>query len=202
MIAIIDSGGANLTSVLSAFERLGVHPHFTADEAVIRSADKVVLPGVGAAGDAMATLTKHNLENVIPTLTQPVIGICVGMQLMFSHSEEGDTKTLGIFDAPVKRFKNTPGMAVPHMGWNKIRKAKDHALFHGLADENYFYFANSYHAPIGDFTIGSCSYSNDFTAIAAKGNFMGWQFHPERSGPIGAQIIRNFVELSAEDLSC
>lgn len=202
MIAIIDSGGANLTSVLSAFDRLGVKTIFTADEAIIRSADKVVLPGVGAANDAMRTLQKHKLVDVIPTLTQPVIGICVGMQLLFAASEEGDTKTLGVFDAPIKRFKNTPGMAVPHMGWNEIRKVKEHALFYGMEDENYFYFANSYHAPIGDFTIGSCSYSADFTAIAAKGNFMGWQFHPERSGPVGAQIIKNFCELSAEDLAC
>jgi glutamine amidotransferase len=202
MIAIIDSGGANLTSVLSAFDRLGIETVFTADEAVIRSADKVVLPGVGAAGDAMKKLHHHNLIDVIPTLTQPVIGICVGMQLLFAHSEEGDTKTLGIFDANVVRFKDTPGMAVPHMGWNEIRTVKDHPLFHGLPEKNYFYFANSYHAPVGDCTIGACSYSNDFTAIAAKGNFMGWQFHPERSGPVGAQIIKNFCELSAGDLSC
>lgn len=202
MIAIIDSGGANLTSVLSAFDRLGIKTVFTADESVIRSADKVVLPGVGAAADAMKKLHHHKLVDVIPTLTQPVIGICVGMQLLFKHSEEGDVDMLGIFDAPVQRFKDRPGMAVPHMGWNEIRKVKDHALFHGLSDENYFYFANSYHAPIGDYTVGSCSYSNDFTAIAAKRNFMGWQFHPERSGPVGAQIIKNFCELSAEDLSC
>ncbi len=202
MIAVIDSGGANITSVLSAFERLDIHPVFTSDEKIIRSADKVVLPGVGAAGDAMKTIDGHNLADVIRSLTQPVIGICVGMQLLFRESEEGNTKTLGIFDAPVQRFKDSPGMAVPHMGWNKVRKVKDHALFHGLDDDSYFYFANSYHAPVGDYTVGACSYSNDFTAIAAKGNFMGWQFHPERSGPVGTQIIRNFVEMSAEDLSC
>lgn len=202
MIAVIDSGGANLTSVLSAFDRIEAKTVFTADPDVIQSADKVMLPGVGAAGDAMRTIQKHGLEDVIRNLTQPVIGICVGMQLMFRESEENNTKTLGIFDAPVQRFKDTPGMAVPHMGWNKVRKVKDHALFHGLEDENYFYFANSYHAPVGDYTVGDCCYSNDFTAIAAKGNFMGWQFHPERSGPVGARIIRNFVEMSAENLTC
>lgn len=202
MIAVIDSGGANLTSVLSAFDRLDVRTIFTADADVIRSADKVMLPGVGAAGDAMRTIQKHGLEDIIRGLTQPVIGICVGMQLMFRESEENDTKTLGIFEAKVKRFKNMPGMAVPHMGWNSVRKVKDHALFHGMEDENYFYFANSYHAPLGDYTVGACSYSSDFTAIAAKGNFMGWQFHPERSGPVGARIIRNFVEMRAEDLAC
>lgn len=202
MIAVIDSGGANITSVLSAFERLGVHPVFTSDADVIRSADKVLLPGVGAAADAMRTIEGHELSDVIRSLTQPVIGICVGMQLLFRESEEGNVNCLGIFDAPVQRFKDAPGMAVPHMGWNKVRNVKDHPLFYNLDAENYFYFANSYHAPVGDYSVGVCSYSNDFTAIAAKGNFMGWQFHPERSGPIGAKIIQNFVEMKAEDLTC
>jgi len=202
MIAVIDSGGANIASVLSAFERIGVHPVFTADEKIIREADKVVLPGVGAAADAMKRVRGHGLEDVIRSLTQPVIGICVGMQLLFTESEEGNTKTLGIFDAPVKRFPQKPGMAVPQMGWNSVRRVKDHALFHGLPDENYFYFANSYYAPVGAYTLGQGSYADDFTAIAGQGNFLGWQFHPERSGHVGAQIIRNFVELSAEDLAC
>lgn len=200
MLAVIDSGGANITSVLAAFDRADTDYVFTSDADVIRSADKIVLPGVGAALDAMNTVQGHGLVDVIRGLTQPVIGICVGMQLLFRESEEGNVKTLGIFDAPVKRFPTKEGMAVPQMGWNNVSWRKDHPLLHNIPTNSYFYFANSYYAPVGDYTLGAGEYADDFTAIAARGNFMGWQFHPERSGPVGLQIIKNFLSLKPEDL--
>lgn len=202
MIAVIDSGGANITSVISAFERMDVHPVFTCDADVIRSAEKVILPGVGAAGDAMKKLEEYGLVETIRKLTQPVMGICLGMQLLYETSEEGNAVTIGAVDGQVRKFDTKPNMPVPHMGWNKVKKTKNHPLLTGVADGSYFYFVHSYYAPINDFTVGSCSYANDVTAIVAKGNFMGCQFHPERSGPVGQQIIRNFVELDAGDLIC
>ncbi len=193
MIVIIDSGGANITSVISAFDRMDVKTTFTSDIETIRSADKILLPGVGAAGDAMKTLKGHGLADIIPKLEQPVLGICLGMQLLFQSSEENDTTTLGAIPGRLKLFEAAKDMTVPHMGWNNIKKAKDHPLLHGLDDDSYFYFVHSFYAPVGGHTIGACNYGADFTAIAAKGNFMGCQFHPERSGPAGAKILKNFA---------
>lgn len=195
MIAIIDSGGANIASVTYALERLGETAQLTADPDAIRSADRVILPGVGAAKDAMRRLIDKDLVPVIQSLTQPVIGLCLGMQLLFAHSDEGDVDLLQIIDAPVQHFPRQDRLTVPHMGWNTVRKTADHPLLHGLADDSHFYFVHSYRAPVGDWTIGACDYGQPFTAIAAKGNFMGCQFHPEKSGAAGAAILKNFVEM-------
>jgi len=195
MIVIIDSGGANITSVISAFERLGVPTIFTRAANVIRSADKVILPGVGAAGDAMDKIKHYGLDQVIPSLTQPVLGICIGLQLLFTHSEENDANLLGIIPHSLARFTDTPSKTVPHMGWNNIKPLKaDHPLLHGLDEQSYFYFVHNYRAPVFAQTIASCTYEDEeFSAVVAKDNFTGCQFHPERSGKAGHQILSNFV---------
>ena len=195
MIVIIDSGGANITSVISAFERMDVETVFTKSPDIIRNADKLILPGVGAAKDAMARLEKSQLVDVIRNLQQPVLGICLGMQLLFESSEEGFVDTLNVVRGKVKRFTEHENMTIPHMGWNNVQKLGDHPLTHNIEQHSYFYFVHSYHATMTDNTIGSCHYGEDFTAITANKNFMGCQFHPERSGSAGQKILKNFLDL-------
>ena len=199
MIAIIDSGGANITSVRFALERFGVDSLLTADPAVISVAERVILPGVGAAPVAMAQLGRAGLVECIRGLTQPVLGICLGMQLLFERSEEGDTPLLGIVGGTCIAFDPGRGLTVPHMGWNRLLpKGEDrHPLLLGVEDGAHVYFVHSYAAPVSADTVASCSYGVDFTALVARGNFMGAQFHPERSGPVGARILGNFLALSA-----
>ena len=195
MIAIIDSGGANIASVRFALERLGAESVLTKDVKIIQSADKVLLPGVGAAPIAMQSLTEYGLIDCIRGLTQPVMGICLGMQLLFAVSPEGNTPLLGIFDADCETFTPAQGRSVPHMGWNRLSKQQDHPLLAGVDEGAYVYFVHSYFAPVTAQTIAATSYGDDFTAIVAENNFMGCQFHPEKSGPVGAQILRNFLEM-------
>ena len=195
MIAIIDSGGANIASVRFALERLGAESVLTKDVKIIQSADKVLLPGVGVAPIAMQSLTEYGLIDCIRGLTQPVMGICLGMQLLFAVSPEGNTPLLGIFDADCETFTPAEGRSVPHMGWNRLSKQQDHPLLAGVDEGAYVYFVHSYFVPVTAQTIAATSYGDDFTAIVAKNNFMGCQFHPEKSGPIGAQILRNFLEM-------
>lgn len=195
MIALIDSGGANISSVEAALERLNVKAVFTKSESVIREADKVILPGVGAAKDAMKKLHDAGLTDVIRSLTQPVLGICLGMQLLFDRSEEGNTPTLGIVAGDVTHFRPAPNKTVPHMGWNNVTPVHDHPLFVGLGNEPYFYFVHSYFAPVVTETLGTCTYDETFTAVVAKNNFFGCQFHPERSGAAGRKIIENFLTM-------
>ena len=195
MIAIIDSGGANIASVRFALERLGAESVLTKDVKIIQSADKVLLPGVGVAPIAMQSLTEYGLIDCIRGLTQPVMGICLGMQLLFAFSPEGNTPLLGIFDADCETFTPAEGRSVPHMGWNRLSKQQDHPLLAGVDEGAYVYFVHSYFAPVTAQTIAATSYGDDFTAIVAKNNFMGCQFHPEKSGSIGAQILRNFLEM-------
>ena len=199
MIAIIDSGGANIASVRFALERLGVDGRLTADPAVIKAADRVILPGVGAAPTAMAQLRQAGLIDCIRGLTQPVLGICLGMQLLFEWSEEGDTPLLGVIDGTCQAFDASAGLTVPHMGWNRIMPAGEasHPLLAGIAPGSHVYFVHGYAAPVSKDTVASCSYGVDFTALVARGNFMGAQFHPERSGPVGAAILDNFLKLPA-----
>lgn len=195
-LVIVNSGGANIASIIFAFERIGVTPHYTDDIDTIQSADRVVLPGVGAAKDAIQGLKNKGLIPVIKSLTQPVFGICLGMQLLFDHSEEGGTEMLGLIPAKVAHFKPGVGKTIPHIGWNNVSLSMDHPLTHGLKDESYFYFVHSYCAQNGDYTVGACDYMGEvFTAIAAKDNVMGCQFHPERSAEEGLQILKNFMEL-------
>jgi glutamine amidotransferase len=195
MIAIIDSGGANIASVQFALERLGAESVLTKDVKMIQSADKVLLPGVGAAPIAMQNLAEYELIDCIRGLTQPVMGICLGMQLLFAVSPEGNTPLLGIFDVDCETFIPTQGRSVPHMGWNRLAKQQDHPLLAGVDEGAHVYFVHSYFAPVTAQTIAATNYGDDFTAIVAENNFMGCQFHPERSGPVGAQILRNFLEM-------
>lgn len=197
MIAVIDSGGANIASVMFALERLGAKGVLTSDPAQIISAERVILPGVGAAAAAMEKLRALDLIVCIRGLRQPVFGICLGMQLLFSHSEEGDADMLDVISGRVIRFNEAKSGIVPHMGWNTVRAVKDHPLLDGLSDESYFYFVHSYFAAPGDAAIGICEYGDAFSAVAVRDNFMGCQFHPERSGKAGAQILRNFLEIPA-----
>ena len=198
MIAIIDSGGANIASVTFALERCGATATLTTDAEMIASADKVILPGVGAAPVAMAQLQKAGLVDCIRGLTQPVLGICLGMQLLFERSEEGDTALLGLIPGTVGAFQPAPGLSIPHMGWNRLLPtagAAANPLLKGIDDGAHVYFVHSYFVPVSVDTVAACRYGADFTALVAHGNFMGAQFHPERSGPIGARILQNFLEL-------
>ena len=198
MIAIIDSGGANIASVRFALERLGVDAELTADPAVISAAERVILPGVGAAPVAMARLDQAGLVNCIRGLTQPVLGICLGMQLLFERSEEGNTPLLGLIGGTCAAFDASGGLTVPHMGWNRLQPTPggaDHPLLQGIEPGAHVYFVHSFAAPVTADTVASCSYGIDFTAMVSHGNFMGAQFHPERSGPVGARILQNFIDL-------
>ena len=195
MITIIDSGGANIASVQFALERLGADSVLTKDVKMIQSADKVLLPGVGAAPVAMQNLAEYGLIDCIRGLTQPVMGICLGMQLLFTRSPEGNAPLLGIFDADCETFTPVQGRSVPHMGWNRLSKQQDHPLMAGVDEGAHVYFVHSYFAPKTAQTIATTSYGNNFTAIVAENNFMGCQFHPEKSGLVGAQILRNFLDM-------
>ena len=201
MIAIIDSGGANIASVRFALERCGVEGVLTSDAQTISSAEKVILPGVGAAPVAMDKLHEFGLVDCIRALTQPVLGICLGMQLLFERSEEGDTPLLGVLPGTCAAFDPSGGLTVPHMGWNRLLPTEMggmHPLLQGIAPGAHVYFVHSFAVPTGDVTLASCNYGSDFTALAGQGNFMGAQFHPERSGPVGAAILQNFINLPAD----
>jgi glutamine amidotransferase len=194
-LAIIDSGGANISSVEHALKRLGANPVFTADAAVIRAADRVILPGVGAAGAAMARLTELDLVQCIRELEQPVLGICLGMQLLFEQSEEGDVDCLGIIPGTLKKMRSAPGLRIPHMGWNTTSAVTVDPLLTGLPDNPWFYFVHSYCAPIGANTIATCHHGEPFAAIVRQANFYGAQFHPERSAKSGARLLANFLDI-------
>ena len=195
-VAIIANGGANIASLRFALDRLGVSSRLTADADELRRAPRVILPGVGAAADAMERLHSLGLDSVIPTLTQPVLGICLGMQLLFEGSEEGDTKCLGILPARVTRFPDRQGFPVPHMGWNQIVPRTDSPLTHGLGDDAYVYFVHSYAAPVGPWTEAVTDYGGEFSAIVRHANFHGAQFHPERSSRAGQRLLANFLALA------
>jgi len=194
-LAIIDSGGANISSVVHALRRLGQEPVFTADAATIRAASRVILPGVGAAGAAMTHLQAQGLVSTIRGLRQPVLGICLGMQLLFEHTGEDDVECLGIIPGRIERMPGAPGVRIPHMGWNTTEKLVDDALLHGLPERPWFYFVHSYHAAVDHSTLASCRHGLRFAAIVRKDNFYGVQFHPERSARHGARLLANFLGL-------
>ena len=191
---IIDTGCANITSVRCAMERLDIEVIVSRDPQVIKSASHVILPGVGTAGAAMAKLEQFNLIELIQGLTQPVLGICLGMQLLSKASAERNVDCLGLIDANVAPLEKVADLPLPHMGWNKLG-ALTGPLFNGLDQDSYVYFVHSYALPVGDYTLASCQYGQTFSAAIGKDNFYGVQFHPERSGKVGAQILKNFVEL-------
>lgn len=191
---IIKYNAGNVQSVMYALDRIGASYLYTDDEEEIRSADKVIFPGVGEASTTMNYLRKVGLDKVIPTLKQPFFGTCIGMQLMCRFSEENNTECMGIFDVDVKRFPATPGLKVPHMGWNNITGYQT-ALTTGLPDNAYVYFVHSYAAPVCDYTVASCEYVLPFSAMLHKDNFYAAQFHCEISGDAGQQILENFLKI-------
>ena len=192
-VAIIDSGGANIASLLYAFERLGMAAELTTDAATIRAADRVVLPGVGAAADAMQRLRDAQLIDVIRQLEQPVLGICLGMQLLCDASEEEDVECLGIIPGVAHKLPVVSGNPVPNMGWCETHHVASHSLLEGIADGAYFYFLHSYAIPRSEHTLAVAAHAHEFSAIIGDNNFAGAQFHPERSSRAGAQLLRNFV---------
>jgi len=194
-LAIIDSGGANISSVMHALRRLGADPVFTADANTIRAAQRVILPGVGAAGAAMSRLGELGLIKCIRELRQPVLGICLGMQLLFEKSDEDDAACLGIIQGTLEKMNPSAGLRVPHMGWNTTTTVRDDPLLAGLGEQPWFYFVHSYRAPIGASTLATCHHGETFAAVVRKDNFRGAQFHPERSAQSGARLLANFLEI-------
>lgn len=193
MIAIVKYNAGNIQSVLYALQRLNVEAVWTDDPELLRKADKVIFPGVGEASSAMAYLRATGLDVLLPTLTQPVLGICLGLQLFCRHSEENDTRCLGVFDVDVKKFlPSLDAPKVPHIGWNTLTDVRG-PLFEGIEEEAYCYFVHSYYAELSGDTAAVCNYGMPFSAALQRDNFSAVQFHPEKSGEVGLRIIRNFL---------
>lgn len=195
MIAIINSGGANLTSIIFALERFGVEGKLTTSKDEIQKASHVILPGVGAARDAMKNLIQLDLCDTLRALTKPILGICLGMQLLHEFSEEGQVDCLGVIPGRVSKIPITEGLTVPHMGWNSLNIMKASPILNGVQNNSYVYFVHSYIAQVNSATCATCNHGIDFTAACNKNNFYGVQFHPERSGDVGARILKNFLEI-------
>ncbi len=196
MIAIINSGVANISSVVFALQRLGIAAEVTTDHRVITNASQVILPGVGAAQTAMKNLKDLNLTSLIPTLKQPVLGICLGMQLLYEASEEGDVACLGVIPGKIKKLVGKD-LIIPHMGWNTLALQKKSPLLEGIPGDAYVYFVHSYCASVSDQTLALTHYGQDFSAIVQQDNFYAMQFHPERSGEIGERLLKNFAEIKS-----
>lgn len=192
-VAIVKYNAGNIRSVQFALQRLGVEALWTDEPAALRAADKVIFPGVGEASSAMQYLRERGLDAVLRGLRQPVLGICLGLQLFCRHSEEGDTSCLGIFDAEVRRFRS-PGLKVPHIGWNTLSKLRG-PLFEGVQDENYVYFVHSFYAETHPAMVAQTDYGVLFSAALQRDNFYAVQFHPEKSGELGQRILKNFLKL-------
>ena len=195
-IAVVEYNAGNIFSVINALKRLGIDPVLTNDAETLQKADRVLFPGQGEASTTMASIKSHRLDEIIRNLKQPVLGICVGQQLMCKHSEEGDVDCIGIFDLPVKRFVPINHEdKVPAMGWNALRNIKS-PLFNGLKDgEDYAYFVHSYYVPLSNYTIATADYILPYSAALHKDNFYATQFHPEKSGSVGETILKNFLEI-------
>ena len=193
-VAIIDSGGANIASLQFALARLGYSASLTTAADVIQSAERVILPGVGAAADAMQRLSESGLVDVIRGLGQPVLGICLGMQLLADASEEEDVDCLGIIPGVARRLPVMEGYPVPNMGWCPVTKIGDTPVLNGIDDGSYFYFVHSYALPVSEFTLATARHADEFSAVIGHDNFVAAQFHPERSSADGAQLLRNFLE--------
>ncbi|PPU22199.1 imidazole glycerol phosphate synthase subunit HisH [Xanthomonas arboricola] len=195
-VALIDAGGANLGSVRYALERLGVEARLVRDAAGLQGAQRVILPGVGAAPEAMSRLRAQGLVEPLRQLQVPLIGICLGMQLLFEHSEEGDVDCLGLLPGIVRHMTPALGIRVPHMGWNQLVPMRASALLDGLSERASAYFVHGYAAPVTADTVAACDHGGLFTAVVQQGLRCGAQFHPERSAETGARILRNFLEMS------
>ena len=196
-LALVDAGGANIGSVRYALRRLGVEAVPTTDADEIRVADKVILPGVSTAATVMRRLRELDLVDTLRDLRQPLLGVCVGMQLLFEHSEEDDIPCLGLLPGKVRRLPASAGIRVPHMGWNRLRLQRADPVLDGFADGDYAYFVHSYAAPRSDDCIASSDHGHEFAAIVRRGNVIGAQFHPERSSASGERLLRNFLEIGA-----
>ncbi|MGO2508020.1 MAG: imidazole glycerol phosphate synthase subunit HisH [Vibrio hibernica] len=203
-VVIIDTGCSNVSSVRFAIERLGYEVTISKDPQVVLAADKLFLPGVGTASEAMKNLEERNLIELVKKVEKPLLGICLGMQLLGKLSEEKgqqgskessqEVPCLGLCDGEA-RLMDTGDLPLPHMGWNTLKSVDGHPLFKDIAADSYFYFVHSYAMPVGDYTIASCEYGNPFTAAVQRGNYYGVQFHPERSSKVGSKLIQNFLEL-------
>ena len=193
-VAIIDSGGANIASLRAALARLGADSVVTTDPGVIQRASRVLLPGVGSAHNAMMRLRSAGLDQLIPTLKQPLLGICLGMQLLFDRSDEGPVNCLGIISGSIGKLQSEPGKPVPHMGWNQMTQVRTDPLLDGVSSLDYVYFVHSFAAPTSSATVAITDYGVALTAVARRDNFCGTQFHPERSGVVGARILANFLK--------
>ncbi len=194
-VAIVDSIGSNLASLIFALNRIGSSFEITDEIDVLNKASHIILPGVGAAKNAMTKLKQRKLIDEISKLTKPTLGICLGMQIFMDASDEDDAKCLGIISNTCRPFENNRDYPVPHMGWNKVRFNRDSVLTKNLKDDDYYYFVHSYYVPICTETIGVSSYPIEFSAVVQKDNFFGTQFHPEKSGLSGSKILQNFVSL-------
>ena len=196
MIALIDGGGANLGSVRYALERIGVHVKIARDARGLEDASAVILPGVGAAGTAMRLLRERGFDVALRSLDVPLLGICLGMQLLFDASEEQDTECLGLLPGVVRAMRPQPGIRVPHMGWNRIDARREDPLLASLARDPQAYFVHGYAAPVTSDCIATSTHGDPFAAIVRRGLLCGAQFHPERSAEVGARVLRNFVAMA------
>ena len=194
-VVLVDAGGTNIGSVRYALQRLGVEADMSTDAARIRAASHVILPGVGAAAEGMRRLREHGLDAVVRALTQPVLGVCLGMQLLFEHSAEGDTTCLGLLPGCVEKLQGSASLRVPHMGWNRLRIEHEDPLLDGISDGEHAYFVHGYAAPVTASTLATSEHGTRFAAVVRKNNFCGMQCHPERSGALGARLLKNFLTL-------
>jgi imidazole glycerol-phosphate synthase subunit HisH len=194
-VAIVDCGGANIASLMVALERLGARGRLTAQASEITSASRVILPGVGSAADAMRKLRKEGLADCIRALTQPVLGICLGLQLLADSSEEDDVDCLGILPGAARKLQGSPQTPVPNMGWCRVRQVDAHPLLDGIADDSWFYFLHSYALPVNGCSLATAVHREPLTAVAGHRNFLATQFHPERSSAAGARLLQNFLAL-------
>jgi len=196
-VVIVDAGGANLGSVCYALERLGASPRISSDVATISAAERVILPGVGAAAAGMRRLEERGLVDCVRGLTQPLLGVCLGMQLLFTHSAEGDTSMLDLTPGKVEALRGGPGIRVPHIGWNRLELRRESPLLTGIEDGSHVYFVHGYAVSDNHPTlVASSTHGEAFAAAIANGNRFGVQFHPERSGAIGARVLANFMAMS------
>ncbi|MBN1233897.1 MAG: imidazole glycerol phosphate synthase subunit HisH [Candidatus Coatesbacteria bacterium] len=192
-IVIVNSGGVNISSVQFALKRLGYDSKFTEDLREIRNADRIILPGVGSAGNAMKILSRYSLSEYLTETSKPVLGICLGMQIMFEYSEENETNCLGIFKGKLKEFRKENDMPQIHMGWNNLEILKKSRLLENIPDDSFFYFIHKYYVEVDENSSASSCYSTIFSAVVEKDNFFGCQFHPEKSGKAGSKILENFI---------
>ncbi|MFU8812579.1 MAG: imidazole glycerol phosphate synthase subunit HisH [Balneolaceae bacterium] len=194
MIGIIKYQAGNLASVANALDRLGAAYFISDDPVELENADGIIFPGVGHASAAMDDLRSRDLDIWLKNTKKPVLGICLGMQLLFDSSEEGNCKALGIIPGRLKKFDSSLAK-VPHMGWNKFKSLQTHPLITGIDNQQFLYYVHGYYAPTNDHTLASCQYINDFAAVVAKENYMGVQFHPEKSGSVGSLLLQNFLDM-------